>query len=306
MNGSFYSHGKFLITGEYLVLKGAKVLAMPLKLGQSLEVWETKGKGFLWESYYGSDCWFRFPFSKEDILKGNGKNRKEKYLLKLLAAAQSLNPEFLKENKFYSIKTDLEFSPEWGLGSSSTLIRNVALWADVDSFVLNRLVSNGSGYDIACAGSESPLFYQLAEIRPMVQPLGFKPLFSESLYFVWLGKKQSTQDGIDDFLANKKISSSDIAKVSAWAEAIVRTTNFMDFCQILSEHNRLMENILGRESVQKTMFPDFDGTIKPLGAWGGDFVLAASQAGDKAVRNYFRTKGLEVIFSWDELVIEGN
>ena len=34
----FYSHGKFLLTGEYLVLKGALALALPLKLGQSMTV----------------------------------------------------------------------------------------------------------------------------------------------------------------------------------------------------------------------------------------------------------------------------
>ena len=36
----FNSRGKFLLTGEYLVLKGASALALPLKLGQSLDVEE--------------------------------------------------------------------------------------------------------------------------------------------------------------------------------------------------------------------------------------------------------------------------
>ena len=34
----YSSHGKFLLTGEYLVLKGALALALPLKLGQSMTV----------------------------------------------------------------------------------------------------------------------------------------------------------------------------------------------------------------------------------------------------------------------------
>ena len=34
----FNSNGKFLLTGEYLVLKGATALAIPLKYGQSMEV----------------------------------------------------------------------------------------------------------------------------------------------------------------------------------------------------------------------------------------------------------------------------
>ena len=35
---NYKSNGKFLLTGEYLVLKGATALALPLKLGQSLDV----------------------------------------------------------------------------------------------------------------------------------------------------------------------------------------------------------------------------------------------------------------------------
>ena len=35
---AFYSHGKLLLTGEYLVLDGALALAVPCKLGQSLTV----------------------------------------------------------------------------------------------------------------------------------------------------------------------------------------------------------------------------------------------------------------------------
>ena len=35
---TFYSNGKLLITGEYVVLDGAKALALPTKFGQSLVV----------------------------------------------------------------------------------------------------------------------------------------------------------------------------------------------------------------------------------------------------------------------------
>ena len=35
---NYYSCGKLLITGEYLVLKGAKGLAIPTKYGQKLSV----------------------------------------------------------------------------------------------------------------------------------------------------------------------------------------------------------------------------------------------------------------------------
>ena len=36
MKQTFYSNGKLLITGEYLVLDGAKAFALPTKFGQNL------------------------------------------------------------------------------------------------------------------------------------------------------------------------------------------------------------------------------------------------------------------------------
>ena len=39
---TFYSNGKLLITGEYVVLDGAKALALPTKFGQSLLVKDRK------------------------------------------------------------------------------------------------------------------------------------------------------------------------------------------------------------------------------------------------------------------------
>ena len=41
---TFQSHGKLLITGEYLVLKGALALAMPTRYGQRMTVSESNGQ----------------------------------------------------------------------------------------------------------------------------------------------------------------------------------------------------------------------------------------------------------------------
>jgi len=38
-----------------------------------------------------------------------------------------------------------------GLGSSSTLIVNISKWANVDPFQVHKLISKGSGYDIAAS-----------------------------------------------------------------------------------------------------------------------------------------------------------
>ncbi|MCK5774746.1 MAG: hypothetical protein KAH25_01140 [Bacteroidales bacterium] len=50
-------------------------------------------------------------------------------------------------------------------------------------------------------------------------------------------------------------------------------------------------------------FSDFNGQIKSLGAWGGDFVMATSPNDPKDVFNYFRNKGHQTILAYDDMVL---
>ena len=47
---SFYSRGKLLLSGEYLVLKGARALALPTKLGQTLSFEKKQSSQLIWKS----------------------------------------------------------------------------------------------------------------------------------------------------------------------------------------------------------------------------------------------------------------
>jgi len=42
--------------------------------------------------------------------------------------------------------------------------------------------------------------------------------------------------------------------------------------------------------------------MKSLGAWGGDFVLATSQASEEETRKYFGQKGFTTVFKLVELM----
>ncbi|HCO83183.1 MAG TPA: GHMP kinase, partial [Arenibacter sp.] len=96
-----------------------------------------------------------------------------------------LNPSFLSTSQGYEITTALNFPREWGLGSSSTLINNIAQWAQIDAYVLLWNAFSGSGYDIACAQNNSPIIYQLKNSRPIVHSASFNPTFKSDLYFVY-------------------------------------------------------------------------------------------------------------------------
>ena len=59
----FYSHGKLLLSGEYVVLDGALSLAIPTKYGQSLIVEQTEKLILNWKSFdENKTVWFQIHF----------------------------------------------------------------------------------------------------------------------------------------------------------------------------------------------------------------------------------------------------
>ena len=302
----YQAHGKFLLTGEYLVLKGALALALPLKLGQSLQVSlaDTDTHRLHWIASQPDRPWFSVLFDSETLqpLSTDDPSKAEK-LASILKAVRQLKP-----NAFIGcdmrFRTHLDFDPNWGLGSSSTLIANLARWAEVDPYELLKLTFGGSGYDIACATAEGPIFYQLVDGKPWVEPIDFHPPFADHLYFVYQGQKQSSSKEVKAFLekTNPIDLQKDIEAVSEISKSLVRCENLDEFSMLMQCHERIIARCIGQEPVQKR-FPDFEGVLKSLGAWGGDFILAATEWDEKQVKEYFKKKGLNVVFSYGEIVL---
>ena len=308
----YQAHGKFLLTGEYLVLKGALALALPLKLGQSLQVTlaDTDTHRLHWMASKPDKPWFSALFDSDTLepVTSDDPAKAEK-LASILKAVRQLKP-----TAFYGgdirFHTHLDFDPEWGLGSSSTLIANLARWAEVDPYELLKLTFGGSGYDLACATAEQPIYYQIkTEVPepvegPTVKPIDYNPPFAEHLYFVYQGQKQSSFKEVKAFLekANPVDLQKDIDSISWISHAIPQCQTLDDFGLLMQCHERIIARCIGQEPVQKR-FPDFEGVMKSLGAWGGDFFLAATEWDDNQVKAYFKEKGLEVIFRYKELVL---
>ena len=307
----YQAHGKFLLTGEYIVLKGALALALPLKLGQSLSVETFQETSLQWNAHKPDGPWFSVTMRPEtlEIIKCNDQPKAEK-LAQILKAIQQLNPSAFEESLHF--ETHLDFNPEWGLGSSSTLIANLAQWSNVNPYELLKLTFGGSGYDIACATAEQPIYYQvISEVpepvegpTPMVEPVDFNPSFAQHLFFIYQGQKQSSSKEIKTFLAkaNPIDLQQDIESISEISRAVPKCQNLDEFGLLMQCHERIIARCIGQEPVQKR-FLDFDGTLKSLGAWGGDFILAATNWDESQVKAYFKGKGLEVVFRYKELVI---
>ena len=308
----YQAHGKFLLTSEYLVLKGALALALPLKLGQTLSVETRHGTSLQWDAYKPDGPWFSVTLNPKnlEIIDSDDQPKAEK-LRQILQAVKQLNSKAFEGNHLI-FNTHLDFDPNWGLGSSSTLIANLARWANVNPYELLKMTFGGSGYDIACATVERPIYYQVKTKvpepvegpTPTVEPIIFTPHFANHLFFVYQGQKQSSSKEIKAFLAkaNPVDLQKDIDAVSEISRAVPKCQSLDEFAMLMQCHERIVSRCIGQEPVQKH-FPDFEGALKSLGAWGGDFILAATEWDESQVKAYFKGKGLDVVFGYKELVL---
>jgi mevalonate kinase len=300
----FYSNGKLLITGEYLVLDGAMALALPTKSGQFLTIEEGTNNTIQWKSIDADgSTWYEDTIAFDDIKSQRQFDDKPETntLIRILHEASLLNPGVLDRPGGFNVTTKLTFPRQWGLGTSSTLINNIAQWFEVDAFTLLHKSFGGSGYDIACAQTNSPLLYRLEDGRPTVQKVDFAPAFAGNLWFVYLNKKQNSRNAIRAYRESRHNTGNSIAAIDVLTNTIINTDNFEAFAGALQEHENSMSAVLGIEPVKNALFPDFPGTLKSLGAWGGDFILAAANEDPSA---YFKSRGYNTIIPYNEMILK--
>ena len=299
-----------MLTGEYLVLEGATALAVPTKFGQDLSVEKIKEPQLIWGSFtHTGDCWFEAVFELPKLRLVNATFNSEKEgsadfiaetLQDILVEARKLNPEFLQSEQGFLVKTNLTFPRDWGLGTSSTLINNIAQWAKVDAFQLLWNSFSGSGYDIANAQYNTPILYALNNQKPVVNKVDFIPSFSEKLFFIHLNKKQDSKDGIARFKEKRKKIHNEIQLVSEISKQLIHEQKLSEFEKLIQEHEKIISSIIELPTVKKRLFPDYFGTLKSLGAWGGDFILAT---GNKDTPQYFKAKGYTTILRYSDMVL---
>lgn len=303
MNTNFHSNGKLLLTGEYVVLDGAKALAIPTKYGQSMTVSEGNNGVISWKSVNEKGAtWFEenFLITKNRKLQKSTDDPVATRLEEILNAANNLNPKFLTEKMGFQITSTLDFPQNWGLGSSSTLINNIAEWFQIDAYQLLAATFGGSGYDIACAKTNHPISYQLTEKSRVVSEENFDPIFKNQLFFVHLNRKQNSRAAIAHYKKQPKDQlETTIRAISQITDELIACQQIATFETLLMKHEMLISSLIGIVPVKKRLFPDYPFAIKSLGAWGGDFILAV---GGKNEKEYFRIKGFETILDYEEMV----
>ena len=302
----FFAHGKLLISAEYMVLHGSLALALPLHKGQTLQRLRSEDRNvFSWDAYAAENLWFSAKFNPTTlgIIETSNQEKAEnlRFLIKTLI---EMDPSFQRELFTWDVETVLEFSPKWGFGSSSTLIALMAEWAEVNPLDLHFRVSDGSGYDVACALAERPIHYKLREDGPHYRHVKFNAPFAKNLYFVWLGKKQSTAEHLVEMAERINPGYQEIHRFTTLTQQMTEATELSEFRLLMEEHEAKLSELIKLDRVSVTRFPDLPGSVKSLGAWGGDFVMIATESDSETLYNYLDKKGFNTIFRYNDLVYD--
>ncbi len=289
-----------MLTSEYFAVDGALVLAVPTKLGQEFFFEEKQdGKSIVfWEAYHQNKLWLKavIDYKTWQILETNITSSAE-FILKTLKNVQSLSEIKFKNNDTYHLKTNLQFPSDYGLGSSSTLMNNLAEWSEVDPFHLNSISLGGSGYDIAVAHAKSAVLFQN---KPEIyfEKINFNPKFKNELIFIHLNQKQDSREAIQ--LYRSKIKSQIVVnEFSNLTRNILLCNELENFSELMMIHEQKISDFIEIPTVKSRFFSDCPSFVKSLGAWGGDFVMSSKFAGFK---DYFWGKGFTTVFEWNEII----
>ncbi|MDR2781150.1 MAG: hypothetical protein LBB21_01660 [Holosporaceae bacterium] len=189
---SFSSFAKWILCGEYSVVRGGKAIAFPLRNFSNCISFERKGDFFITNS----------EKSSEDTIFA---------LLRI--GCELLGIPLEKISGHIEIKSDIPIQS--GLGSSAAICANIAKifqhngYCD-DVFTLARCMENyfhrkSSGLDIAVALENRPIIFKENSVIEFLEPS-----FWPNMLLTYSGKKSMTFDCIgivkDLFLRNEKIA----------------------------------------------------------------------------------------------------
>ncbi len=264
----------------------------------------SRGSDLVWESIdHEGNTWFNSHISLYDFsaVSTTDQSISDK-LQKILKNIVRLNSGFLSKWNGFKVETHLEFPNNWGLGSSSSLFHLLSEWADINALMLYFKVENGSGADVACAGAGLPIVYYSNEEEVSYTPVTFNPSFKNNIYFVHLNEKQDTSKGIKTFLKVVKKRKELVSLISEITDKMVVAKDLNTFSELMEKHEEIISKHTGFEKVKDLRFSDFWGSVKSLGAWGGDFVMVTSEKSMSETKAYFTEKGYSTIIPFIDMV----
>lgn len=302
----FRANGKLMLTGEYLALLGATALALPVRFGQDMTVAGRDDMKLVWKSHSPGGLWFTAVYTLPELtLSGTNDITTASTLMNWIRELRKLSPDFLGNEHGFTVTVSSDYPLRWGLGSSATLAALISKWAGVDPFRFHELISRGSGADIACTLTDRLIKYRKTDGSPVFEEVTPGLALKHSTWFCYLGNHRGTAQEVESFLiGNDTVPDRVIRRISALAEAICSSPSAPRLEELVREHEAIISGLLGREPVGER-FPGFPGSVKSLGAWGGDFAMFVSNSGPAEVELYLDAAGLKPVFRYNELAAAG-
>jgi len=144
------------------------------------------------------------------------------------------------------------------------------------------------------------LTYQIINDKPIVNPIDWNPDYKNEIIFIYLNKKQKSNLEIKRY--NKLKKNPDLVnQISNITKKIIKSKNITEFEKFIDQHELIISELMQTKTVKEKYFSDYNGSIKSLGAWGGDLILATRNN-----KNYFLDKGFNTVFSFSELIKNKN
>jgi len=302
MTQEFYSNGKLLLSGEYAILDGAEGWAIPTKFGQNLRVTRNTTGILTWKSIDADGTiWFQAKFNVADFTpKSTTDEMISSRLVSILKETQKLQPEFMKTSGGYAVETELTFPRNWGLGTSSTLINNIAQWSKTNPYILLSKTFGGSGYDIACAKQDTPILFKIKNKQPIVRNIDSGLPFSDHVYFVYLNQKKNSRDAIAAYRSQDIDKLALTTTITELTNNLYQATTLTEFERLLDLHECVISDALKIPTIKEQLFVDYTGSVKSLGGWGGDFIMVTKRENTLA---YFKQKGFTTILPFSEMIL---
>ncbi len=297
-NQSFFSRGKLILMGEYAVLHGVDALCLPLKTGQELTITPSENGQINWEWYYRDYLVAGFSFHPATLSILNINKGEPAWVLRLLELVREKKPDFLSNGATLTFHN--RFPVNWGLGTSSATVSSVCRLAGIEPYTINEKLTGGSGADIATTTANNWILYRKTLTIPQRWEIPLSYRFAENTWFIYSGKKQETARHINKVTSQYQKNFGSWAPVNEFVYRFVAATTLPELMKIVNDHELFIAEATGLNTI-RDKFPDFPGTLKSLGAWGGDFFMALSHQKDDFVRDYFSSRGYTDIFSWKQL-----
>ncbi|MBL7813177.1 MAG: hypothetical protein JNL57_13225 [Bacteroidetes bacterium] len=307
MQRTFFAPGKVLLCGEYAVLAGLEVLALPVRSGQWLSVWEMPSKGngkVIWQGNEADGkpwCDVRIDSDIMHVVETNDEETARRLIL-LLREIKTHKPAFF-EHKTIRIETRCEFNRNHGLGSSSTLVACLSAYSGVDVFALQQAGFGGSGYDAAVCSTGKPIAYWLEEGEPNWSPWLLNADFTQNWYLAFPGHKSDSREAISDTREKLNLLRNDALLMQQLNACILAVKNAQSIPMLeamLELYQALLAQALGLPKAYDDLGikPIQGGLCKWLGAWGGDVLLV----NETIVSKYSETFGAMEVMRWADCV----